>query len=420
MKYELEAAGLPLENNDSAMQFVLNYWCGIQNKFSTSEFGRTPKEELFEKIIPSDCSARFGQKVLAEVPESVESDTRFVEAMYLHCCINGQLGHVCLAGDRLFVARSLKLINPVAYADRISPGVICEKGDFMEERPAVDLDVIPEAVDANVMVPYDGRTNPPIAWYRAHGYTKGCKACSDGVKGRARSAACKRRYSQWLDEQRKKLSGGPSSSSSGQAQRPQPFVYVPGPGGSDPSKKVVPEVPYEPSWMAEDDVPDPASVDEASGAVQGEPSWKRYRLTGKQDGSNVYRPGDVRNPDNRPLAIEDGSMDVDAAEPTAGIPDDSQDVADMLEMDINRLIANALREFDMLSSVMYDENRREQITLCNETVWQSVPISVKDESANEFLDQKLTMAGFKREYKSMHDKTVGRCVRGFEAKALAE
>ena len=75
------------------------------------------------------ASARFGQRALAEAPGSLQSESKFVEAMSLHCNVNGQLGHLCGFHDKFFTARFFKLIIPTRFTTDLFAGILEEIGD---------------------------------------------------------------------------------------------------------------------------------------------------------------------------------------------------------------------------------------------------------------------------------------------------
>ena len=210
LEIQLREDGYCLVQSQFAAQSIANYFASVHNKFSVNDAGASPKDELFDKDMPISESAAFCHRVLAEVPESLEQTERWIPAMYLFAQNNGQLGHICaclLDGNpRIFVARHVKLIIPSHIDVDLFPGVV----ETIDDIPLPGLDVPldgEEGADVNFEVntapamQYDGKSNPPIEFYRKHGFTKGCSACQLGVRGRAHSVACKRRYAEFVKSQ---------------------------------------------------------------------------------------------------------------------------------------------------------------------------------------------------------------------------
>ena len=100
---------------------------------------------------------------------------------------------------KIFMARSIKLMNKVAFSVDLCPKLL---------RSVIRPDVArvpepePQLRDARhppVKMPASG---PPKSWLQEHGRTEGCYACSkDSLHGRVHSVKCKKRYADWLRTQ---------------------------------------------------------------------------------------------------------------------------------------------------------------------------------------------------------------------------
>lgn len=416
IKIELDQGGFKLCANETALQSLLTYWCSAYNRFSRSEYGRTPKEELFEKSVNPSSTARFGQKVLAECPESLHSPSRFIEAMYVSGKLDRQLGHQCGAivdGEaKLFTARNIKLMVPTCFAADVFPDMIevipdhpLPRGDVLQGDGDQQESEPRPAVESQSFIPYDGKSNPPIQFFREHGFSKKCIACEKGVKGRVHSAACRKRYMDFLkDEAQRALKGNP------------------------------PQKETEEERMEEES--------DGYQPTEGPPEKpERYRLVGKSPAKHLFQPPQpVRSPvEFFPEPPQpDEFMDVAERPPRtadAGThEDEAMEVEGYLEHIIQQCIIGLETRWDgslssfyladmsqpaMLYSIKYDEVKRESVEVCGTKLWQAVPTVVRDELSAETLDAKLTIAGIRREYGHMTEKQIGACTSRDQAQRLA-
>ena len=413
LEIQLREDGYCLVQSQFAAQSIANYFASVHNKFSVNDAGASPKDELFDKDMPISESAAFCHRVLAEVPESLEQTERWIPAMYLFAQNKGQLGHICaclLDGNpRIFVARHVKLIIPSHIDVDLFPGVV----ETIDDIPLPGLDVPldgEEGADVNFEVntapamQYDGKSNPPIEFYRKHGFTKGCSACQLGVRGRAHSVACKRRYAEFVKSQISKA------------------VDIDGPKPAA-QKDWVEEVAREEEYTPTDEEKD----QEADSLV----SKKRFRIVDKSDAGDLFRSQAERDANKAAVVVEDAAMDGEVSrEPNTH--DEPMEVEDLQHL--RSLISSlhlesatwdgSLENFyltDMYSgclhSIKYSDINRERIDLCGTQIYQSVPNVVRAESG-EWLDPKLTMLGIRREYAQMSEKGVGTVCDSKRAKEL--
>ena len=417
IKMELDQGGVKMCANEGALQMLLTYWCLAYNRFSKSEFGRTPKEELFEKQVNPSSTARFGQKVLAECPESLKASSRFVEAMYLSGKLDGQLGHLCgtmIDGEaKLFTARNIKLIIPSSFATDLFPDIIEVISDHpLPQGEQDDLEVLApksepprSAVESKSFIPYDGKSNPPIQFYREHGFSKNCKACEVGVKGRVHSSACRKRYMDFLKDEAKRAVE------------------------KDPEKEKEKENTDHMDAESEEYTPtEPLPPDERP---------ERYRITGKSPAGHLFQPPPANSHHHDSSPPQDEFMEGSSPPWTANAgthEDEAMDIDADLKQIIQQCLVGCEKSWDgmldsfyltdmsqpgVLYSIRYDEIKRESIEVCGTRVWQAVPTLVRDELSSELLDAKLTLAGIRREYGHMSEKQIGTCASGNQAKQLA-
>ena len=211
IELQLEMDGFDIVSSQFSAQMISNCFASTHNRFGVTSAGSSPKEELFDKTMDGSDSASFAHQVLGEVPESLGRVERWINCMYLHGQCNGQLGHLCgcvVDGqERTFVAKHIKLIVPSKVSDTIFPGVVTPLSDVPLPKPNDPLDDdekkdVSEAGPASVPASsYDGKSNPPISFYREHGFSSNCLACEKGVKGRIHSTSCRKRYADWLKSQ---------------------------------------------------------------------------------------------------------------------------------------------------------------------------------------------------------------------------
>ena len=47
-----------------------------------------------------------------------------------------------------------------------------------QEEPQEEPGPVLDSVDGDALIPYDGKSNPPVQFCKEHGFSKGCKACN--------------------------------------------------------------------------------------------------------------------------------------------------------------------------------------------------------------------------------------------------
>ena len=218
----------------------------------------------------------FASVVHAKVPESLAASvpeaTRFVPAAYLHIRPN-TLVHVVSSktgnGVHIFQAE-VKPLSQIVWDTSLAPDVIRVASDVdaaaRPREPARPAQPHDSELGIREGLPLNG---PPRAWVREHGPTPDCSACnSQSRHGRKHTAPCCRRFQEWVENERKKLS------------EPIPQPEVPKPiEPSDPSQspqhhptariryhqKMPPAIPGDSAPPTESERPEP----EASGDHPG-------------------------------------------------------------------------------------------------------------------------------------------------------
>ena len=259
-----------------------------------------------------------------------------------------------------------------------------ERADYKPEPP---LEASP--ADKEIKVPSSG---PPRSWIDAHGPTPGCYGCDGIVKkgsvhARNHSKRCKERYKHYLEDEQKKSSVPPISSSSSKpseienGKRPADFH----PTGGRRRRTKGPE--FKP--------PDPPPV----GA---EP----------MDMGDDYSPDDdpLPGPMNRPPVpmsdVDPGELPIDV--------DMEEHVPPMepMEMDvmINEMVdANVLRFLHGLEQ-SFAGGKWYRMALCGMVFFQQVREGVKCETTGEVLDVQKVVDGMRLECTSLTKLNVGVCL----------
>ena len=129
LRQDLRSNGVDLNLSDRdrrSLNAAIAYVCHCSNLHSTYlDTKRSPKEVALGRNFVLQ-TAMFGATVLAEVPDSLRDSavSRFEKAAYIRPEFNS-LGHVCccvLAGaERIFVARSIKILTPITFEVRLAP-----------------------------------------------------------------------------------------------------------------------------------------------------------------------------------------------------------------------------------------------------------------------------------------------------------
>ena len=234
IRTDLRSNGYDVHNTPTAIETLCKYIAQTNNYFNTGNQGqrRSPMELVTERDCRSPLCSAFGSVVHAKVTDAIRErlpvDVRFIPAAYLFHAF-GQSAHEVsteIEGTIYRFRLEIQLLNKVVWEPRFAPDVLYRLQDGENHDDDDDLQFDdpnnPDNKGVSVGVGQDlPKTGPPIAWVKEHGATPNCPAC---VKrhGKVHNAACRKRYSDWVLEERKKLvndrsSSGPGASSSSNA-----------------------------------------------------------------------------------------------------------------------------------------------------------------------------------------------------------
>ena len=227
LRQDLRNNGVDLNLSDRdrrSLNAAMAYACHCSNLHSTYlDTKRSPKEVALGRNFVLQ-TAMFGATVLAEVPDSLRDSavSRFEKAAYIRPEFNS-LGQVCccvLAGtERIFVARSIKILTPITFEVRLAPTFLmsydrslsrksleAEHQKLDIEKAGEDISLVDRASTEPQLIVrtpnYERIRNVPTSWIREHGPTESCNVCKrKSFHGRQRSRACIDRYVQWLREE---------------------------------------------------------------------------------------------------------------------------------------------------------------------------------------------------------------------------
>ena len=366
---------------------------------------------------PKVTTFPFGSLVYAKPgPSSVRSADagleKLAEVVYLGpvSCIGGGVLGIPGKSGRIGVEESLwskvrtyqkaKAMKPFCWSlEELSPLLKRSVGGHVPSPVPVTQDPSPPTYSPEipqnshdesdeVVIPVSG---PPIAWIKKEGPTEGCNACNQyrregKIHGKVHSKACKQRYKEFLEDERRKkckLEASPTppvpvSMDVDAPPRTLPPVpaFVPVPSGSPQS--------FSPGSVPVSQSPDPAS---SSAAVP------------------IPESGDARDADSLGGGIEDM-----AVEPTG----------DAMEVDL--LIEYTTAEMaDRLLS--FEQSTKGgpwfKDTVCGTVVWQQMPLKPHCESTAVDLSHEQVEAAMRKEFSQCTKLAVGRPITEREAHEIA-
>ena len=209
LRADLQLQHVDLVFTEASLWYVCRYLAMTHNYYRNAHGSdKTPADRIIGQKRQPPATALYGTTVFAEVPDSVETPagSRWVVAAFIGptyasrgVLVSALTGKSDDQEVKIFMARSIKIMNKVAFSVDLCPKLL---------RSVIRPDVArvpepePQLRDARhppVKMPASG---PPKSWLQEHGRTEGCYACSkDSLHGRVHSVKCKKRYADWLRTQ---------------------------------------------------------------------------------------------------------------------------------------------------------------------------------------------------------------------------
>ena len=240
---ELKSQGLePCWDEEKAVVSVFEYVCFMLNSHAcVYGSSKTPQEFLVGKATSPVTTSAFGAVVLCELPNAVQSESlpRFLEGAYLRPEFNSKscVCRVLIDGVvREIRPKSIKLVLPLRWEFALLDGLVqkvplgVDEGAFEELKDSGDAakgleDLVPPVgagpVHVSDVPPTEKavcpKGGPPMSWFLKYKmYTPGCSACTwiqagAGRQGKVHSKECCRRYVDWLNQERSKVSSSASA-----------------------------------------------------------------------------------------------------------------------------------------------------------------------------------------------------------------
>ena len=377
--------------NPLAWEALFDYIAQCNNYFNVSgdeiSNRRSPIQVITQRDSAMPLCAVFGSIVHAKVPDSLLSEvaegTRFVPAAYRRLS-HGQMSHdvvSCLNGNIVHFKAEIKILNKSVWNPEFWPDVLMtvqatSQGDI----PEVPSE-LPNVADQGAAP----KTGPPISWVRVHGPTPGCQACVRR-HGRVHSSACRKRYKDFLEQERLKLQGQP--------------------GPSDTSLSQPIENP------------------------ETHPT-RGYRVVGKRSPTEIEifhdeRVQDVELPDIMDVEDEGGVLDDDAA---GHLDDDAMQVGKFaLQTTLTDLPGNSIDVdtrrhgivFPMYCPKKDDPITTEKFSLCGRDVYLVDPVGAVSECGMTSFSVEQAREGRKVELLAMDKLHIGEIMDGQTAQKRAQ
>ena len=410
LRLDLRENSCDICDTQKAVACIFGYAAFCHNLHSAHGDGkRTPAELAIGKKLPEVQTGMFGSVVLAEIPEALKkhSISRFAKAMYIRPEFSS-LGHVVcaiLSGEQhIFIAKSIKLVHPVVFDPRYGPDFLrtCDPFALSDEAklsPSEPLRVVDSRIDLQSI------RNTPTDFIREHGKTKGCRTCQrDNFHGYTHSAACVKRYRQYLQDLWK-----------------QEDLDNSGNGGvksDDPPRRLLSKQPR-PSNLPEPSVlPPNLSFEKDELKIPPMPldSDMSQQVADEVEALNEgrYAPSDEEH------------MEVEIEPQTLDSHDDVMDVnmvGMITEFDPYQTVSIQHRILAMIDAIFYKKDKstsHEEIALCGEGLLLHRPHYAISDTTGEWLDVDLVMAGIRTEVSNMSEQCVGRVCRESEAMDLCK
>ena len=401
LRTDLRSCGVDLKNSKQSIATAFAYVCMCSNLHSSFGDGKkSPKEISIGRALPDTTTSLLGSTILAEVPKSLSdlAVSRFIRATYLRPEFSS-LGHVVssvIGGEKkVFVAKSIKLLQPLQFDVALAGDFIQTCDEFALKEPRDQVDAPVRVVDA---VDIESVRNVPTSFIKEHGRTDGCQTClRDSVHGYKHSAACVRRYQEFLRAQWKNIN----------EEKAVPVVDRGRPSLPEGARRLLHKQPR-PDFLPEPGAPPPAEVPLGQGdrdlAMDGD-----------------YSPSTPRDLG----AGENGeAMDVDLG--VGGVDDSSHlspDISILEAESSEHRMVDLVTEYDpfqtesiehkvqsMISAIFYKKDQPtavEDISLCGTSLKLHRPHYAISDVTGEWLDIDLVMSGIRVEVFNMTEQLVG-------------
>ena len=215
IRSDLRSQGFDIVEDSKSFVPLMNYIVQTHNHFGVGSIDhdgarRSPHELALQKDLPRPEISLFGSIVHAVVTDAirdmVQPGLRFVVAAYLYPDFGG-LGHVVstlnLRNEVFQFVTKVKPLTQLCWDQRFCMEVL-SKIDARDK--IADIPAAPgteEVVDLSEQLRHNG---PPKPWVDEYGPTSECTACNSvNRRGKNHSVACKRRYTEWLKQQRSEM-----------------------------------------------------------------------------------------------------------------------------------------------------------------------------------------------------------------------
>ena len=338
-----------------------------------------------------------------------------------------------------------------------------DSSSSLQAPPVKEKDDGPTRIEGDVDPVFEGKvtegptkdlskTGPPAAWVREHGGTPGCPACGPKRGKATHNAACKRRYDEWLKNQRKRLEKPPqlgeqggTSVDAGVSERNEPRDER----AHGESTEALPTPLLKRPRRAEDtsvmegmeeDCPVSQSHPEVVNVDADMPEFEDPSTPYEDIADDEVLEGEAEDDDD--MGHDEG-MEVDSEprvprcleELTSSRMSEGEDVPQRIsriQLDprldrphgFDKLVSEEMapKITHVTNSVLLDKQSvfHESMSLCGSKVWLARPLNVLSELDGCPLDVDKTVEGRRVELQSMTNHKAGKVVGVEEAQRFAK
>ena len=396
--------GVGLRYHKSAYTFLYQHVCHAHNRHClVAGSALTPLQRLNKDKSQAHRMYAFGSTVLAS---GSQADLRrmvgkFAYGAYLGPVLNKTSHWTTIQLDgpesqvKVVQSSAVKCIWPLRFDVQLLGGLGKYVGALQRRLPR--LPPIERAEDDLTVLPLSATPegNPSKEFFDKYGKTKRCGACDKGLThGVRHSVGCRRRYQQWVAEQRD-LHPAP-------ALREQPAG-----SSEDVDDPLVDEGEFDLPDLPEMFVEPPVDVDiegpgEPDTVVEGSgvPTIEDHLPVGTGGGSGVDSPSD----DER-IAVDPETMEVDTLLSHESFMPEGE-LLEALSCDIvEDFVENIHFRTSVFQSV--EETGWVELRMKGRIIHLQRPSYVKDDSSGKPLDADMTTEGMVKELKALDSLKVG-------------